>query len=176
MHMHSEHGKHTQARISTPHSHHRTASDGRGGVSPETKASFSPQSKEELKSAVDAYLKLSPKGDCSDCPHGPIGEWDVSRVTDMRDTFSNAISFNGDISKWDVSRVTDMSGMFMSATSFNGDISKWDVSSVTDMNSMFLDASSFNSDISKWDVSSVTDMGYMFLNAAMFNSDISKWY
>ena len=38
---------------------------------------FSPKSRADLKSAVDAYLKQSAKGDASDGPHGPIGEWDV---------------------------------------------------------------------------------------------------
>merc|ERR1719362_2063345 len=95
-----------------------------------TTSAFSPKSKEELKDAVDAYLKLSPKGDCSDCPHGPIGEWDVSRVTDMRGMFHDAKEFTGDISKWDVSSVTDMSAMFSRTELFNGDISKWDVSRV----------------------------------------------
>merc|ERR1719487_2444136 len=90
-----------------------------------TAPSFSPQSKVELKSAVGAYLELSPKGDCSDCPHGPIGEWDVSGVTDMSGMFRDAPAFNGDISKWDVSNVRNMFGMFRHATSFNGDISKW---------------------------------------------------
>jgi len=82
-------------------------------------------------------------------PHGPIGSWDVSGVTDMSwlfnnytfpDTFVDDLRFttgqrlfNGDISKWDVSRVTDMSYMFADAMSFNGDISKWDVSKVTNM-------------------------------------------
>merc|ERR1719362_1871832 len=84
-----------------------------------TTSAFSPKSKEELKDAVDAYLKLSPKGDCSDCPHGPIGEWDVSRVTDMSGLFFRGTSFNGDISKWDVSSVTRIASMFHSAAAFN---------------------------------------------------------
>ena len=104
---------------------------------------FSPQSKVQLKSAVDACLKLSPKGDCSEGPHGPIGEWDVSNVADMSHLFSYATLFNGDISKWDVSSVKDMPAMFRWATSFNGDISKWDVSSVANMDYMFWDATFF---------------------------------
>ena len=44
----------------------------------------------ELKSAVAAYLKLCPQDDCSDASHGPIGEWDVSRVTDMSEIFMDA--------------------------------------------------------------------------------------
>ena len=134
---------------------------------------FSLRSKAELKSAVAACLELS--RDCFEGPHGPIGEWDVSSVTDMSQMFSYKRSFKGDISKWDLSAVKDMSSMFTSATSFNGDISKWDVSSVIDMSGLFMDATSFNGDISKWDVSSVTTMAAMFMAAAVFNGDISKW-
>ena len=129
---------------------------------------FSPQSITELKSAVAACLELSPEGDYSEGPHGPIGEWDVSSVTDMSLMFAEARSFKADISKWDVSSVVNMNSMFHSAASFNGDISKWDVSSVTDMRSMFGEAKSFNVDLSKWDVSSVTDMSMMFKGASSF--------
>ena len=65
-------------------------------TTPVTIPVFSPQSRAELKSAVDTCLKL---GEYSDGPHGPIGEWDVSRVIDMSQIFSDANSFNGDISK-----------------------------------------------------------------------------
>ena len=68
-----------------------------------------------------------------------MGQWDVSRVSDMSHMFSYAKSFRGnDISKWDVSNVRDMSGMFHWAKSFNSDLSKWDVSSVTRMDRYFL--------------------------------------
>ena len=87
----------------------------------------------ELKDAVGACLKLSPKDDCSNGPHGPIAEWDVSSVTDMSGIFANALSFNGEISKWDVSSVTSMSHMFMHTTSFDGDLSDWDVSRIKNM-------------------------------------------
>ena len=77
-------------------------------------SAFSPQHKTELKSAVATCLESSPQGDCSTGTHGPIGEWDVSRVTAMT---------AGDIAKWDVSSVTDMSSMFDGASSFDKDIS-----------------------------------------------------
>merc|ERR1719201_3193093 len=102
-------------------------------ISPHSCGAFLPQPKVQLKSAVDACLKLSPKGDCSKGPHGAIREWDVSRVTDMSRMFAYATSFNGDISKWDVSSVKDMSSMFLAARSFGRDLSKWDVSSVRTM-------------------------------------------
>ena len=44
-------------------------------------------SKPLLKSAVNACLKLSSKGDVDSCLHGPIKNWDVSRVTDMSNMF-----------------------------------------------------------------------------------------
>ena len=46
-------------------------------------------------------------------------------------------AFNQNIGQWDVSKVTDMSVMFYAATSFNQDISAWDVSEVTSMYQMF---------------------------------------
>ena len=93
--------------------------------------------------------------DCSKGQHGPIGFWDVSGVTDMKEAFDSSIvsgadKFNGDISKWDVSRVTTMFAMFYRASSFNGDLAKWDVSGVADMQAMFSEASSFKGDLSKW--------------------------
>ena len=136
---------------------------------------FSPRSREELKSAVDACLAISSKGNCENSPYGPIRAWDVSGVTDMHAIFLGAHSFNADISKWDVSNVTSMHGMFYGAYKFNGDLFNWDVSQVTNMWGMFDDANSFNADISSWTVSRVTDMYQMFRRASSFNADISKW-
>ena len=136
---------------------------------------FSPESRIELKQAVTACLELSPDGDCYKGPHGHIGEWDVSKIIDMRAMFAYADYFNANIWAWDVSTATTMSCMFLAATLFNSDISKWDVSRVTDMSNMFRwVTSSFDSDISKWDVSSVANMANMFSNTN-FNGDISKW-
>jgi len=142
-------------------------------------AGWAPKSRSDLDDVIKKCLQLSPT-DCSEGPHGPIGSWDVSAVTDMSSLFDvddvpTAEPFNGDISKWDVSQVTDMSSIFQRESSFNCDISEWVVSKVTDMNSMFNGAKSFNHDISKWHVSSVTEMSYMFADATAFNGDISKW-
>ena len=138
-------------------------------------AVFKPRDRTELGAAVVACIEISPVGDCANGPNGPIGDWDVSAVTEMSYIFDGSTSFNGDICKWDVSRVKSMSGMFAGSTSFNGDISKWVLSSVAAVNGMFHDATSYNGDTSKWDVSSVTDMSGMFLGATSFNRDISKW-
>ena len=133
---------------------------------------FSPCSKVELKSAVDTCLEVSPEGDCFEGPQGLIGEWDVSRVTDMSSMFSKAAAFDGDISTWDVSNIKDMSSMFLYATSFNSDISTWDVSRVITMSVMFRWGTSFNGDISEWDVSRVTNMDYMFSYATSFEQTL----
>ena len=104
----------------------------------------------------------------------PIGDWDVSNVTNMRDMFSGATSFNQDIGSWDVSNVTDMYQMFVGST-FNQDISSWDVSNVTSMSAMFSDANSFNQPLNDWDVSNVTDMTGMFAGNTNFNQPIGDW-
>ena len=49
-------------------------------------------------------------------------------------------AFNQNIGQWNVSKVTDMDGMFYGATVFNQDISDWDVSEVVDMTVMFNNA------------------------------------
>ena len=41
-------------------------------------------------------------------------------------------SFNQPIGNWDVSSVTDMGFMFYGATAFNQDLSSWSVDGVTD--------------------------------------------
>ena len=107
--------------------------------------------------------------------YGPIEEWDVSKVTNMRELFRCVERFNADLSKWDVSNVTDMCCMFECAFVFNCDLSAWDVSNVTNMRGMFFGAERFNGDLSKWDVSNVTDMSHMFDGAGAFKGDLSKW-
>ena len=52
----------------------------------------------------------------------------------MEYMFGSAYSFNQPIGNWNVSNVTNMSFMFQSAKSFNQPIGKWDVSKVTGMN------------------------------------------
>ena len=110
---------------------------------------FQPQTKDELKTAVDEWIEDS---DSANSTYGTIDTWDTSLITNMSSLFYEESTFNGDISDWDVSSVTTMYALFESATSFNGDISDWDVSSVTTMYAMFESATSFNGDISDRDV------------------------
>ena len=100
--------------------------------------------------------------------------WDVSNVTDMREMFSNADSFDQPLNSWDVSNVTNMNGM-LAANSFNQPLNNWDVSNVTDMSGMFIGAFSFNQPIDNWDISSVTDIGAMFSGASSFNQPLNNW-
>ena len=104
-----------------------------------------------------------------------IGDWNVSKVTNMRRMFFEATAFNQDMNDWNVSSVTDMYQMFYQATVFDGDISDWNVSKITSMNRMFYNAHAFNQDIGEWNVSSVTNMFEMFSNARAFNQDIGEW-
>jgi surface protein len=114
----------------------------------------------------------------------PIGEWDVSEVTNMKDLFRpdynkvmlkiNIYDFNEDISNWDVSNVKNMSQMFLNS-SFNQDISKWNVSKVTNMNNMFGYNKQFNQPLNNWNVSNVKSMKEMFQVASKFNQPLENW-
>jgi len=111
----------------------------------------------------------------NDLKHKPIGEWDVSRVTNMKGLFDGEAGFNEPIGQWNVSNVTDMSSMFYFAIAFNQPIGSWNVSNVTDMSKMFHLAVKFNQPIGQWDVSNVTNMAYMFYSAEKFNQPIGSW-
>jgi surface protein len=122
----------------------------------------------------------------------PIGNWDVSNVTDMFRMFSLGNTddderrplnnFNQPIGNWDVSKVENMGEMF-AWSSFHQPIGDWNVSSVTNMNGMFINNLSFNQPIENWDVSNVKDMGRMFMglpahdhaDKSNFNQPIGNW-
>merc|ERR1712222_163761 len=129
---------------------------------------WAPKSKAELKAAIHACHDANDFA-CSKGPKGPIGSWDVSRVTDFYQLFWKAYSFNGDISKWDVSRVTNMKSLFNVCRLFNSDLSKWDVSRVTTMYATFYYAEAFTGDISKWDVSNVENFYAVFGHTPSFS-------
>ena len=78
-----------------------------------------------IRAATKDYLGDGSYKDGSDYAScGQIGDWNVSRVTDMRQLFAYW-DYNEDIGNWNVSNVTDMREMFFSAGSFNQDLTSW---------------------------------------------------
>ena len=87
--------------------------------------------------------------------------------------FEGAWEFNHPIGNWEVSSVTNMSFMFKGAQKFNHPINDWNTSSVTTVRDMFHSAFAFNQDLSDWNVSAVTNMTNIFLNTNAL-SDVNK--
>ena len=87
----------------------------------------------------------------------PIGDWNVSRVTNMFGLFFGWSSFNEPLNNWNVSNVINMSRMFHGCTSFNQPLDKWNVSNVTKMEEMFYGCTSFNQPLNNWNVSNVRE-------------------
>ncbi len=104
-----------------------------------------------------------------------IGDWNVSKVTNMKNAFEKASVFNQNLNNWNVSEVTNMGEMFKQATVFNGNISNWNVAKVKYMNGMFAFADAFNQDISNWVTTEVINMSSMFASAEVFNQNIGSW-
>ncbi|WP_438960866.1 BspA family leucine-rich repeat surface protein [Nereida sp.] len=102
-----------------------------------------------------------------------IGDWDVSKVTNMDNMFRQTYVFNQDIGGWNTSSVTSMVRTFVFSYDFNQDISGWDVSSVTSFFATFESATDFNQDILGWNVSSATTFQGMFMNATAMNANFS---
>jgi hypothetical protein len=70
----------------------------------------------------------------------PLGDWNVSGVTDMSNTFYSATSFNQPLGGWEVSSLRDISYMFSYATSFDRSFADWNVSNETDTRGIFTGA------------------------------------
>jgi surface protein len=98
----------------------------------------------------------------------PIGEWNVSGVTDMEWLFTLKDEFNEDISRWDVSNVTNMANMFDGCSEFNQPIGRWNVTNVTDMSDMFMGCDNFLQDLSSWNIlKAKSTIKYMFDDEGM---------
>jgi surface protein len=90
--------------------------------------------------------------------------------------FRLAGSFNQNISNWNVSNVTSLNETFSQATSFNQDISNWNVSSVTNLNSAFYGSSNFNQDLTDWCVTNITSEPSSFSSSsALTNENKPIW-
>ena len=107
-----------------------------------------------------------------------IGNWNVTNVSNMQNTFSGATYFNQGIGTWNVENVTDMSGMFQNAENFNQNLNNWNTDKVENMQEMFRGASMFNNGGTtslNWGTANVTNMSYMFNNAKNFNQYLGNW-
>ena len=98
----------------------------------------------------------------------PIGQWNVSNVTNMQSVLSNLPDFNEDISNWDVSNVTSFMRLFENSNKFNQPLNNWNVSNVTKFNGMFMDAHAFNQPLNDWNVSNAKSMNFMFKMAWVY--------
>jgi len=138
---------------------------------------FAPRTRKELYAARDEWCESW--GKAAD-KYGPIGQWDVTAVTDLshlfcatpltRDCNDNCRNFNDDISAWDTSQVTSMQGMFQHLSIFNRPL-PWDTSSVKDLSYLFSLTKAFNQPLD-WDTSKVTTMQATFSYASAFNQPL----
>ena len=110
---------------------------------------------ESLRAALKLWLDPSTREQAV-AKYGAIGDWDVSRVTDMEGLLRGQREFNEDLSRWDTSKVERMNSTFKAASSFNQPLETWDTSKVVDMGAMFAFASSFNQPLEAWDTCKVT--------------------
>lgn len=119
---------------------------------------------------------------------GDLTNWDTSKVTRMRGTFSDLYPYasegfdpayvlgsNVDISTWDTGNVTTFENMFQYNGKFVSDISAWNTSSAINMKGMFHGALVFNANIADWNTGNVTNMSFMFKDTLVFNQPIGSW-
>jgi len=88
----------------------------------------------------------------------------------IRDYVTNYLrDMDGSIKYWDVSKVTDMSNLF-SDTDFNESL-EWNAISVTTMNNMFKNCKKLNSPLTIF-APNIKDMSFMFSGCTLFNSPV----
>ncbi|TEY04598.1 BspA family leucine-rich repeat surface protein [Campylobacter sp. US33a] len=104
-----------------------------------------------------------------------IETWDVSKVTNFNNCFSNAHYFNQDINTWNVSNGKTFRSTFYQTRYFNQNLDKWDMSKAQNIDTMFRSAVTFNGKLDTWDVSEVTSMVRTFQDAICFNQNLDNW-
>ena len=110
-----------------------------------------------IKIAVNDWMQNAEKAEAK---YGHISNWNTSKVTTMKKLFFKVPLFNQPIGDWDVSNVTDMSYMFRNdgmdiGSAFNQPIGNWDLSNVNNISFMFYDAITFNQNLSNWDIKNI---------------------
>ena len=117
-----------------------------------THALFRPDTRAQLKGAIDSCLDETPDGSCPTFATVERSEYD-----DNIKLYGEPLLVAGTMDQWDVSKITDMSNLFYLGTSkintFNFDIHTWDTSKVTKMDGMFKSCLDFNQNISEFDLS-----------------------
>jgi hypothetical protein len=121
---------------------------------------------ENIKQLVRLYIE---KKELPDLPK-KIGDWDTSRVTDMKGLFEGYNDFNEPL-HWDTSKVTDMSYMFAKCKEFNQPLT-WETSNVTNMIYMFAYCESLDKPL-KFKTHNVTNMKSMFFDCIQFNQPLT---
>ena len=121
---------------------------------------------------TDANVRDLVRKYCSgDVELGPIGEWDVSRVTNMEGLFACQSSFNERL-YWDTSNVTTMKDMFYYCESMDQPI-YFDTRKVTSMQSMFSACTALNKPVVFTSTSKVRCMSNMFSRCENFNQTVN---
>jgi len=111
----------------------------------------------------------------------PLGNWNMSGVTSLRQMFQGCTIFNQNLGAWNVSSAIRMDSMFVDCTAFNNggsaDINNWTINTTQPVNmaSMFRDATAFNQNIGSWNTEKVNNMSSMFSSASAFNQNIGSW-
>ena len=116
----------------------------------------------------------------------PIGNWNVSMVTEMGSMFQQNTAFNQNIGAWRPTNCSAFNTMFSDATAFNNggsdDINGWTfkTSGTINMSGMFGGSSTsvsckFNRNITSWTTTYVTNMSSMFYFNTSFNQAIGSW-
>jgi surface protein len=109
---------------------------------------------------------------CAGTFRPPIGEWDVSGVTDMSELFEGWDKFNQPIGNWDTSNVTTMKDMFYYCASMDQPI-YFDTRNVTNMQSMFSVCTALNKPVVFTSTSNVRCMSNMFSRCENFNQSVN---
>jgi surface protein len=90
-------------------------------------------SKDELIAAIDEHVDHYRLAMPLHHHRRPMGDWDVSRITDFSHVFDaqrnpNLAQFHFDVFDWDVSHGTNFNYMFRYCADFQADLSRWNVS------------------------------------------------
>ncbi len=136
-----------------------------------TSASLTLHSKAELETLLQTYFC---DFDSYRVLYGDIkiGQWDVSRVTNMDFLFSGWGSFNENIDQWDMSNVVSAQFMFQSCRSFNQPLNKWKLDKLEEAGGMFRYCANFNQPLNDWNVARVINMREMFSGCHSFNQPL----